>query len=109
MISVIFMLKRNLRQPKRRAHIPKMLSLILVSCSAEVDFQLVIFPINMRNHSIEIIVQPFFPDEVCFYDSRMKNVVFFGSLVLFVVFVESFSFGIMKGSFQIPMVANVLI
>ena len=103
------MLERNLRQSKRRAHIPKMLSLILVSCSTEVDFQVVIFPINMRNHSIKIIVQPFFSDEVCFYDSRIENVVFIGSLVLFVVFVEAFSFGVMEGSFQIPMVANVLI
>ena len=103
------MLERNLRQPKCRAHIPKMLSVILVSCSAEVDFQVVIFPINMRNHSIKIIVQPFFSDEVCFYDSRIENIVFIGSLVLFVVFVETFSFGVMKGSFQIPMVANALI
>ena len=103
------MLKRNLRQPKRRAHIPKMLSLILVSCSADVDFQVVIFPINMRNHSIEIIVQPFFSDEVCFYDSRIENIVFLGSLVLFVVFVEAFSFGVMEGSFQIPVIADVLI
>ena len=103
------MLERNLWQPKRRAHIPKMFSLILVSCTADVDFQVVIFPINMRDHSIEIIVQPFFSDEVCFYDSRIENVVFFGSLVLFVVFVEAFSFGVMKGSFQIPMIANVLI
>ena len=86
-----------------------MLSLILVSCSADVDFQVVILSINMRNHSIEIIVQPFFSDEVCFYDSRIENVVFFGSLVLFVVFVEAFSFGVMEGSFQIPMVANILI
>ena len=103
------MLERNLWQPKRRAHIPKMFSLILVSCTADVDFQVVIFPINMRDHSIEIIVQPFFSDEVCFYDSRIENVVFIGSLVLFVVFVEAFSFGVMKGSFQIPMIANVLI
>ena len=103
------MLKRNLRQPKRRAHIPKMFSLILVSCATDIDFQVVIFPINMRNHSIKIIVQPFFSDEVCFYDSRIENIVFLGSLVLFVVFVEPFSFGVMKGSFQIPMIANVLI
>ena len=103
------MLKRNLRQPKCRAHIPEMFSLILVSCAANVDFQSVILSINMRNHSIKIIVQPFFSDEVCFYDSRIENIVFFGSLVLFVVFVETFSFGVMKGSFQIPMVANVLI
>ena len=103
------MLERNLRQPKCRAHIPEMLSVVLVSCSAEFDFQLVILSINMRNHSIKIIVQPFFSDEVCFYDSRIENVVFFGSLVLFVVFVEAFSFGVMKGGFQIPMVANALI
>ena len=93
------MLKRNLRQPKRRAHIPKMLSLILVSCATEVYFQVVILSINMRNHSIKIIVQPFFSDEVCFYDSRIENIVFIGSLVLFVVFIETFSFGVMKGGF----------
>ena len=103
------MLKRNLRQPKRRTHIPKMLSVVLVSCSADIDFQLVILSINMRNHSIKIIVQPFFSDEVCFYDSRIENIVLLGSLVLFVVFVETFSFGVMDDGFQIPMVANVLI
>ena len=103
------MLKRNLRQPKRRAHISEMFSLVLVSCATDVDFQAVILSVNMRNHSIKIIVQPFFSDEVCFYDSRIENIVFFGSLVLFVVFVETFSFGVMEGSFQIPMVANILI
>ena len=103
------MLERNLRQPKCRAHIPEMFSLVLVSCSTEVDFQMVILSINMRNHSIKIIVQPFFSDEVCFYDSRIENIVFLGSLVLFVVFVETFSFGVMEGSFQIPMIANALI
>ena len=88
--------------------------IILVGNSTKIEIQITKIPIERRYHTIEIIIQPFFTDEIRFFvfGAIHKNIlkIIFGKFgVLFIILIPAFAFGIMCRGLQFPVVGEFLV